>query len=379
MIAKRRLILAAVAFVLPLAAADMVLLLPVPRQVYQRTGYQPRTANANHPGGATMGYADVTVRGDVAGRVTGKIRARATPRAIAFGSGTAWTEIPAKWEQRKFQGTLRVHAGGWYRLEVEAYNDAGVFASGQVDPFGVGELFLVAGQSYAANHNDEKLAIADSEQRVVALDWERQRWVAANDPQPNCTGQDGSIWPAVMNLLLPVVQAPIGLVHTAVGATAVEDWLEGQPPKRRGDQSFPLFLRLLVAGNAAKPFRAVLWQQGESDVIVNTTAEVYTQRLERVVDDSAKNWGFRPPWLLAKSTHHPAVYRKPEQEAAIRSAIDQLWRKPGFRPGPDTDILTGPNRGGPTSKRHFSAEGQRHAGSLWFAAIWRLLQESPSE
>ncbi|MFN0170669.1 MAG: sialate O-acetylesterase [Bryobacteraceae bacterium] len=379
MIIKRRLFLPFVVLLPPLIGADMVLFEPVPKRVYQRTGYQPRTAHADHPGGPTVGYADVTIRGDVAGYITGKVRARAAPRAIAFGKGTDWTEVPVKWDQRKFQGTIRVPAGGWYRLEVEVSNDAGLIAAGRIEPFGVGELFLTAGQSYAGNHNDERLTITDPEQRVVAFDWARQQWAVANDPQPNCTGQDGSIWPAVMNTLLPVIQVPIGLIHTAVGATAVEEWLPDQPPKRRDNQMFLLYLRLAVAGNASKPVRAVLWQQGESDVIANTTAEVYTERLQRIVDESAKDWGFRPSWLLAKSTHHPTVYRKPEQEAAIRSAIDQLWRKPGFRPGPDTDILTGSNRGGPSTRRHFSPEGQRNAGLLWFATIWRLLEESPAE
>ena len=57
----------------------------------------------------------------------------------------------------------------------------------------------------------------------------------------------------------------------------------------------------------------------------------------------------------------------------IRLAIDRLCTMSGFRPGPDTDILDGENRGGLGTRRHFSGIGQRRAGLMWFAAIWQEL------
>jgi hypothetical protein len=73
---------------------------------------------------------------------------------------------------------------------------------------------------------------------------------------------------------------------------------------------------------------------------------------------------------------HPTVYNDPEGEARIRTAIDELCQQPGFRPGPDTDLLTGENRGGLGTRRHFSGIGQRRAGQMWFAAIWGELARS---
>jgi hypothetical protein len=61
------------------------------------------------------------------------------------------------------------------------------------------------------------------------------------------------------------------------------------------------------------------------------------------------------------------------EEGAIRAAIDQLWKLPGFHPGPDTDILGRENRGGPTTRRHFSGIGQRRAGLMWFSTVWNEL------
>jgi hypothetical protein len=65
--------------------------------------------------------------------------------------------------------------------------------------------------------------------------------------------------------------------------------------------------------------------------------------------------------LLAKSTHHPTIYNDPVGEGHIRGAIDELVKLPGFRAGPDTDTLTGENRGDAKSRRHFSGIGQRRA------------------
>jgi hypothetical protein len=85
-------------------------------------------------------------------------------------------------------------------------------------------------------------------------------------------------------------------------------------------------------------------------------------------------WQISPPWFCALSTHHPTVYNRPESENRIREALLQLSRQPGFALGPDTDKLQGENRGGPQSRRHFSAPGQRNAARLWADTLLLYLQ-----
>jgi hypothetical protein len=151
-----------------------------------------------------------------------------------------------------------------------------------------------------------------------------------------------------------------------VGGTSSAQWLPGGP----------LHERLIAEGKRVGRFRAVLWQQGESDVIAHTSLEQYVANLQTIRSTTTAAWGFEPPWLLAKSTLHPTVYHRPEEESRIRQAIDLLTRQPGFRPGPDTDILNGPHRGGPQSRRHFTGLGQRTAATLWFASAWgEMLRE----
>ncbi|MFM7058877.1 MAG: sialate O-acetylesterase [Planctomycetota bacterium] len=254
-------------------------------------------------------------------------------------------------------GQLTLPAGGWYRLEVRmrTAND-GPAKVLSVEPIGVGEVFLIAGQSYATNTSDERLKVMDSRRRVSAYHWETGQWQPADDPQPAPDRSDGgSIWPPVGDRLAAALDVPIGFVNVAVGGTSVRQW----------SPDGPLSARLHRAGQSMGVFRAVLWQQGESDVIEGTSADDYVSRLQAIRAAAVQAWKFEPPWLCAQSTHHPTVYQNPDGEGRIREAIATVSRLPGFGSGPDTDVLTGPNRGGPGSRRHFSPLGQRNAAGLW--------------
>lgn len=346
------------------AVASLQVRHPLPFQVVQRSGFDPRRAHEHEPNGPALGAADVTIECDVsvAKEVVGEktvFTCRAVPLQEAFGSGTDWAIVRGKLNDHIWSGQAHVPAGGWYKLEIEAKNDDRVVAKADVEPFGVGEIFIIAGQSYASGTNDELMKIDDARGRIVAYDTVNKSWRIANDPQPNC-GDGGTIWPSLGNLLLPLARVPIGFINVAASGTSTRQWLPGEK----------LYEQLRDAGKEAGRFRAVLWQQGESDVIEHRSTEYYVQNLVTIRERLATDWGFSPPWLLAKSTLHPTVYKDIEGEARIRAAIDQLWGMPGFRPGPDTDILGGENRGPIGTRQHFSGIGQRRAGLMWFAAVW---------
>ena len=328
---------------------------PKPHQVVQRIGVDP-----------SAGHADVRVAGELPKNAEpAKWQYRVVSLDGATGSGTDWTTFDVTVSGTSFDGTARVAAGGWYRLEVRGRVGEDDVAIGKVEPIGVGEVFVVAGQSYATNCNDERFNVAEPHGRVVAFDSAKGTWGIANDPQPAPDGSDGgSIWPPLGDALAKELRVPIGFANVAVGATASLQWMpDGQ-----------LHPRLVKTGQTLGRFRAVLWQQGESDVIAKTTAEKYVANLKTIRESAAKAWGFEPPWLLAKSTHHPTVYNDPVGEGRIRGAIDELVKLPGFRAGPDTDTLTGENRGDAKSRRHFSGIGQRRAAEMWLVVLERELE-----
>jgi hypothetical protein len=341
---------------------------PIAWQVVQRQAFDPAKAHANNDGGPALGFANVQIGGTSSGGNAQSWQYRIVPLGEGPEAAADWKPLAASVESNKWSGSIHVPAGGWYRLEIRAEGQGRVVGRDQVEPFGVGEVFLIAGQSYAAGANDELLSIEDPEKRVVSYDTISGEWRVANDPQPN-VGDGGTIWPPLGDLLVPLARVPVGFVNVAAGGSASREWLPGAP----------YFEAFSAAGKKIGRFRAILWQQGESDVIEKTPTEVYVRNLPTIRQALEQEWRFAPPWLLAKSTLHPTVYDNPTDEGQIRAAIHQLWNTRGFRPGPDTDILGGINRGGPNTRQHFSGIGQRRAAQLWFAAIWQELNNPQPE
>ncbi len=347
------------------SAVELTLTSPTSHQVIQRNSFDPRHAHEHHVGGPALGEGDMPIQGEwpqeLASVKADDVACEAKLQRLegAFGRDLDWTACRLKRDGTRWSASLRAPAGGWYKLDVRLRHGDNTAVAGSVQPIGVGEVFVIAGQSYAEGTNDERLRVEDKLGRVVAFDVIKGTWQVAHDPIPN-KADGGSIWPPMGDLLVPTARVPIGFVNVAVGGTASRQWMPGEK----------LYEDLKAAGLKVGRFRAVLWQQGESDVIENISTEIYVERLTKIRSELAKAWGFEPAWLAAKSTLHPTVYNYPDREQRIRDAIDQLWQTPGFRPGPDTDILAGENRGGPTTRRHFSGLGQRRAALLWFNAVW---------
>ncbi len=339
-----------------LGAASVELSHPKPHQVVQRMGIAPG-----------KGYADVKIAGKLppdSQKATWEYRIvlladQAEQSAKPFPSND-WKAFVPTFQEQTFESSVRVPAGGWYRLECRCRTEDNLIATGAVEPIGVGEVFLVGGQSYATNCNDERLTVADPRQRVVAFSLATQTWDVANDPQPVFDGShDGSIWPPLGDALAKELEVPIGFVNVAIGGSSSAQWLP------EGD----MLPRLILAGRTLGDFRAVLWQQGESDVIAKNSTAGYVTNIRRIRDAAEKGIGFARPWLLAKSTLHPTVYNDSEGEGRIRAGIDELIKLPAFLAGPDTDTLTGENRGDNKSRRHFSGVGQRRAAEMWLTSI----------
>jgi len=350
---------------------------PTPWQVVQRIGFDPKEAAKFELGNAAFGYARVKVHGTLPNEMpdNSRLQYRVVLTAKAQGQGKIldWTQVPSTaldLQKKSFHFSVIVGAGGWYRLELAVTaDDIDYRAVGSVEPIGVGEVFVIAGQSYATNTNEERLQITDPQGRVSALNVANSTWATAHDPQPTPDGSDGgSIWPAVGNLLLQQLQVPIGFANVAVGGTSSQQWMPDGT----------LHPRLKQAGAILGRFRAVLWQQGESDVIAKTPGEKYIENLQAIRQSAVRSWGFEPVWLAAKSTHHPTVYNDREGEDRIRKATEQLWSLQGFGRGPDTDTLTGENRGDINSRRHFSAIGQRRAAAMWHEILAERLQVVPA-
>lgn len=338
-------------------------------QVIQRRGWVPQLDFVNRAGRAARGFADVNLSFTIPSLPFDRLEGR----AVLLGedaSDVNWQKIDFTKEQQVTDARLRVNAGGWYRVEVRLLNGEQIVATAMVEHVGIGEVFIVAGQSYATNCNDAPLKVLDEKQRVVCFDWTSDSWRIAHDPQPVFDGSDGgSMWPVYGDQLAEMLDVPIGIANVAVGGTSSKQWLpEGN-----------LHPRLQLAATKIGRFRGVLWQQGESDVIDKRSTAEYVTNLLTIRKAFYDHLDFKPQWWIAKSTLHPTVYREPLHESNIRRAYETLVAEHGFQSGPDTDRLGGKYRGDLKSRRHFSEAGQIAAGKLWASTILASIGENRPE
>jgi hypothetical protein len=302
---------------------------------------------------------------------------------VALAADAPWQSLAR--EEETFTGLIAAPAGGWHRLEVRAVVEDVVVREATVERVGVGEVFVVAGQSNSANHGEERLAPATD--RVVTLDPEGV-WRVGADPQPGASGDGGSFLPALGDRLEAEFKVPIGLVACGIGATSVREWLpEGsrfpapptltarvRPVAGGGFESDGAAFAMLVGRmKQLEPtgFRGVLWHQGESDANQQDRSRtlpgpLYEALLGRVIRDTRAEIGRNVPWFVARATYHVPG---DESSTDIRAAQAAVCRDGLALPGPDTDRLKGPLRDSGGRGVHFSGAGQRRHAEAWFAVL----------
>lgn len=288
------------------------------------------------------------------------------------------------------QATLDAPAGGWYRLEARLTKDGKTVAEASVAHVGVGEVFLVAGQSNSANHGEEKQAVKSG----LVASCDGKVWQVAHDPQRGASGKGGSFLPPLGDALVAKFGVPVGFVPIGIGATSVREWLPAgvafpSPPtllsrvKKRPDGGWEsngaaygtLVSRLKLLG--LRGFRAVLWHQGESDANQKDPTRtlpgaLYQGHLSRIIADSRQAVGWDVPWFVAQVSYHV-----PGDEASedIRAAQASLWQRGMALAGPDSDALKGELRERGGQGVHFSGPGLRRHADAWAEKITPWLEQ----
>ena len=303
---------------------------------------------------------------------------------------TPWQRVGGALTGRKLAGTLEAEAGGWWRLEVRVMSGGKEIAKGCVAHVGIGEVFVIAGQSNAANHGAQRQTTKT--RRVASFDG--KAWRIADDPQPGASGGGGSFIPPFADAVVEKENVPVGIIACGIGATSVREWLPKgatfpNPPTilarveklpngqwaSKGAAYEAFIARMKSAG--PRGFRAVLWHQGESDANQpNATrtlpGRLYREYLERLIRDSRRDIGWDAPWFVAQASYHV-----PGDEGSddIRAAQAGLWRDDLALEGPDSDALKGQLRENNGKGVHFSGAGLREHGALWAAKVLPWLQQ----
>ena len=292
--------------------------------------------------------------------------------------GGAW--LPAELSNGTFSADVKCSPAGWYVCRARAMGSGKLLAMAAVPHVGVGEVFVVAGQSNAANHGEERQKTKTG--LVAAFDG--RRWQPANDPQPGAGGEAGSFMPPLGDAIAEQFHVPVGIVACAAGGTSVRQWLPkgatfsnpptvlynvAQLPGGQWESRGELFAAMAGRMKQLGPhgFRAVLWHQGESDANQGDATHtlpgrLYRQYLEKVIRDSCHEIGWDAPWFVAQASYHTPDDRGSDD---IRAAQKALWQTGVALEGPDTDALAGDYRDSGGKGVHFSGKGLRAHAALW--------------
>lgn len=353
--------LAVLTATVPAQTFELSLSSPVDFQVIQRT---------------TQAKGTITLAGQMTKRTDAILEARIS----ADSKPGEWRKLAAAFTDNAFAAQLETAVGGWYRLEVRAVADGQTVGQVAVEHVGVGEVFVVAGQSNSANHGSEKQTTKTG--RVASFDG--KVWRLSNDPQPGASGGGGSFLPPLGDALAQRFNVPIGFAACGIGATSVREWLPKgarfpNPPtiesrvqrlpggewESKG-QAFDLFTTRTKA-LGLRGFRAVLWHQGESDANQRDTSrtlagKLYREYLEQLIQESRKVIGWKAPWFVAQVSYHvPGDEASPD----IRAAQASLWQDQIALEGPDSDALKSEWRENGGKGVHFSGAGLREHAARW--------------
>ena len=341
---------------------------PLEASIYQR-------AKDNHAvltvaGSATQGQA-VFLRIRAAG---GTVIARHCIRISALNSN-----------RNNFAANLHVPAGGWHIVEAELLRKDGTSAITSSGYFGVGELFLAAGQSNSANGAQKTGFPAPIFVRTFNP-W-TGKWSEAHGPLKPATGEEDSPWPYFGKLLSDSIGVPVGIISVGVGSTTIENW---QPDVYAS--YYPLLTTAIQASKVYGGVRAILWHQGEANAGANWTPAYtvdnyinsFAQIKSRLNLDTNSNLN----WFVARASFVPLLTTAPctsvkyneWASAVVTQAQEAIWARGLAYPGPNTDQWVGsayrwedPNYG---LCIHMNAAGVLQHGSAWAEKVYNVIVQT---
>lgn len=195
-------------------------------------------------------------------------------------------------------------------------------------PASFDKVFLVAGQSNAQGRITNNQSYTGSENAYV-FDENDTAWRTLADPTDSDVAF-GSVWPIVASRISDNHGEVVGFITTADGGTGLvtpnADWT-------KGGANYNNALSRLTASNTYK-LDAILWYQGERDVVNGIATATYQAALSQMLDDIQADTGYSSVKLIAALVGEYST----EADASInniRNAIINRWEN-------DADILPGP-------------------------------------
>ncbi len=268
-----------------------------------------------------QGRADILISGTVSGQ----------PKSVdARFNGGAWATI-ASTKDGKFSGVLKRQQAGQGSLEVRFSDKPDV--NFRQDHVGIGEVFLVAGQSNAEGRITSMQSYAHPTLRASVFD-EAIGWRDGYDPTDSTLPDQYSVWPLLATKIMNATDVPVAFITSGAPQTGLigdgGTWAKGGPTYEKCLQ--------MVRGSGVNGIRAVLWYQGESDANVpSMTESQYQNALFMLRRNLSNDLG----WQLKLVTAQIA-YLHTDTSKETRGSVDAVRMAQSSAPERESYILMGP-------------------------------------
>ncbi len=291
-----------------------------------------------------------------------RVEGRLVPRIDNQGQTTEWKVIDNNIDGQSFTGSIE-GIGGWYRLELRSITNDLVVFSTVIERVGIGEIFIIAGQSNAQGDGSNPNANGSTDERVLAyqpnyfnhntaliqnfptfLDIDKFTNIAGNT-NIGPTGYTAWCWGDLGDLLVKKLNVPIMFYNTALTGTSTENWLSSISGRDtyhiRTGLKYEKFMpyhalkRTLHSTINIYGVRSILWHQGESDAAVNVNEQIYVNNLREIIQETRNNTGEKIPWVISRVSKADGVTNSNIINAQNRiiASMEAIW------PGPATDDI----------------------------------------
>jgi hypothetical protein len=354
------------------ALAQIQVSFPTSRAVLQRD-------NANRATIRITGYYTASVT-----RVEARLQAR-----DGQGSSIDWQTIQNSPTGGVYAGDL-TGSGGWYNLEVRGMNgDQQVGNPTVIERVGIGEVFIIAGQSNAQGiHQTAPNPLND---RVNCVNYRYPDNGFPNDPPtPVFTQLDNSsgfsiaprgvgswCWGQLGDLLVKRLNVPVMFFNAAFTGTSVQNWSDSAPeggvaygpggayPARQPYINLKVALQYYAN---MLGLRAVLWHQGETDNLLDTQTTQYLNRLQAVITQARRDYNRSMPWVVARASYGDNIGKVDQQVINAQNLV--ISSTASVFEGPNTDAIQVPRKRPPLEDDlHFDYNGLVDVANAWNTSL----------
>ncbi|GAB2620682.1 hypothetical protein GCM10027035_16170 [Emticicia sediminis] len=313
-----------------------------------------------------------------------------------------WTTFTTNINGGVFSGYVANVPGGWYTVEVRGKLGTNIIGTATINRLGVGEVFLIAGQSNAQGLEGDQGEVGANDERILShneVSWYDAGLAQCDKKTPNYpsftqifsnggvrsflskTGFNPWCYGVLGNKLLERINVPVVFFNAGAFATSSINWKESSDGLTTlshynqkaycGTSNVPYagFERILNYYASVFGVRAVLWHQGESDNFIQISGTNYRSNIESIINKSRNEIGGNVPWVVSRvsvfdknangGAGNPSIQIINAQNSLINSS-NKIY------PGPETDDILGSFR---SDEVHFYGAGLVELANRWDAAL----------